>query len=82
MAIGGVRKEVCRLSATRIPKNRGSIPKWSSMGRKMGTKMMMISLHSNGQPNRKMISCAMIRKAIGESSMARTTSLMSCSPPR
>ena len=40
------------------PKNKGSIPKSSSKGRKIGTKMMMISVHSSGQPSRKMIACA------------------------
>jgi len=37
MAMGGVRKEVCRLSATRMPKNSGSMPKWGRRGRKIGT---------------------------------------------
>ena len=28
-----------------------------SIGRKIGTKMMMISVHSSGQPSTKMIAC-------------------------
>jgi hypothetical protein len=50
-----VRNEVWRLSATRIPKKSGSILKGSSSGRKIGTKMMMISLHSSGQPSKKIM---------------------------
>ena len=81
--------EVCRLSATRIPKNTGSMPKTSSSGRKIGTKMMMISLHSNGQPSRKIMSCARIRndtvgfiKPPNDKSMLVTNSLMTSWPPR
>ena len=61
MAIGGVRNDVWRFSATRIPKKSGSIPKGGSSGKKIGTKMMMISDHSSGQPSRKMMIWAMIR---------------------
>ena len=31
--------------------------KCCSIGRKIGTKMMMISVHSSGHPKRKMIAC-------------------------
>ena len=44
IAIGGLRNAVCRLSATSTPKNTGSMPKSSSSSRKIGTKMMMISV--------------------------------------
>jgi hypothetical protein len=80
--MGGVRNEVCRLSATSTPKNMGSTPKWGSSGRKIGTKMMMISLHSSGQPSRKMISWESSRKVSGVRFIASTNSLMSPSPPR
>ena len=55
MATGGLRNAVCRLSATSSPKNRGSTPKLSSRGMNIGMKMTMISVHSRGQPSRKMI---------------------------
>ena len=82
MAMGGVKNEVCRLRATRIPKNSGSILKMASMGRKIGTKMMMISLHSNGQPRRKIISCASMRNINGDRFIDKTKSLMMSCPPR
>src|SRR6056300_2005392 len=82
MAIGGVKKEVCKFNATKMPKNNGSIPKCANSGRKIGTKMMMISDHSNGQPRTKIINCARIKKVIGEISKLVTNSLMMCSPPR
>jgi len=45
-----------------VPKEIGSIWKWVSSGMKIGQKITMISVHSSGQPSRKMISWAMIRK--------------------
>ena len=36
-----------------------------SIGRKIGTKMMMISVHSSGQPSRKMIACDRIMNCTG-----------------
>ena len=55
MATGGDRNEVWMLSAISMPKKSGSMPKWSSSGRKIGTKITMISVHSSGQPSRKMM---------------------------
>src|SRR5918998_814902 len=64
--MGGLRNAVCRLSATRMPKKIGSMPKSSKSGRKIGTKMMMISVHSNGQPSRKMMAWVSNRNCIGD----------------
>ena len=36
-----------------------------SIGRKIGTKMTMISVHSSGQPSTKMIACDRIMNCIG-----------------
>ncbi len=66
----------------RMPKKSGSTWKCASSGRKMGTKMMMISLHSSGQPSRKMISWESSRKVSVFRSRWVTNSLMSPSPPR
>ena len=55
IAIGGVRNEVCRFSATSIAKKYGFTLNVSSIGRKIGTKIIRISDHSSGQPSRKMI---------------------------
>ncbi len=41
------------LRATRSPKNNGSTSKLFRSGKKIGMKMMMISVHSNGQPSTK-----------------------------
>ena len=57
-----------------MPKNSGSMPKCGSSGRKIGTKMMMISDHSSGQPSRKMMSCARIRNCSGDRSRPVTNS--------
>ena len=62
MATGGDRNEVWMLSAIMMPKNSGSMPKSSSSGRKIGTKMTMISVHSSGQPSTKMMVWARIMK--------------------
>ena len=64
MAIGGVLNEVWMLSATRMPNKVGSMWKVFTSGRKIGTKMMMISVHSSGQPSRKMMNWARIRKPV------------------
>src|SRR5690554_207467 len=63
--MGGVRNDVWILSATSTPKNSGSMPNMCSNGRKIGTKMMMISVHSNGQPSRKIINWANSRNCNG-----------------
>ena len=49
-----------------MPKNSGSTPNTLSSGRKIGTKMMMISVHSSGQPSRKMMNCASSRNPTRE----------------
>src|SRR5690554_3122247 len=67
MAMGGVRKEVWMLSATSTPKKSGSMPNMCNNGRKIGTKMMMISVHSSGQPRIKIISWASSRNCSGVS---------------
>jgi hypothetical protein len=82
MAIGGDRKAVCRFSATSTPKRIGSMPKCSSIGRKMGTKMMMISVHSSGQPSTKMMACDSSRKVTAFRFRPSTNSLISTLPPR
>ena len=48
------------------------------MGRKMGTKIIIISDHSNGQPSKKIITCAMIRNMMGEISRPVTNSVIIC----
>jgi len=42
-----------QLSATSNPKNSGSMWKCGNSGRKIGMKMIMISVHSSGQPRMK-----------------------------
>jgi hypothetical protein len=64
IAIGGVLNDVWMFRATRMPKKIGSTPNFSRSGRKIGTKMMTISVHSSGQPSRKMMTCARIRNWI------------------
>ncbi len=58
------------------------MPKCGSIGRKIGTKMMMISVHSSGQPSRKMMTCDSSRKVTGFRFMPSTNSLMIWLPPR
>ena len=57
MAIGGVKNEVCRFNAISIAKKYGLTPKNSTNGKKIGTKMIKISVHSKGHPNKKIIIC-------------------------
>ena len=82
MATGGDRKLVCRFSAIITPKNSGSTPKSSSSGRKIGTKITMISVHSSGQPSTKMIACASSMKVKELSARPLTNSSTSVCPPR
>src|SRR3954471_12560692 len=82
MATGGERNAVCRFNATRSPKKRGSMLNLASSGMKIGMKITMISVHSSGQPSRKMMTCAMIMNCTGVSPMESThRSTISC-PPR
>src|ERR687892_2246194 len=48
---------------------------------KMGQKITMISVHSSGQPSRKMINWAMIRKPTGERFMPSTHLSINAWPP-
>ena len=82
MAIGGVLNEVWMLSATRMPNRVGSIWKVLTSGRKIGTKMMMISVHSSGQPSRKMMNWARIRKPVAFRFAASTQCSITSWPPR
>ena len=56
MAIGGVKKEVCKFKAISIAKKYGLTPKNSTSGKKIGTKIIKISVHSKGHPNTNIIS--------------------------
>ena len=55
MAIGGVKKDVCKLSAINIAKKYGLTPNTSNKGKNIGTNIIKISVHSSGQPKRKII---------------------------
>src|SRR5437868_258966 len=61
----GDRKAACRLTKTSTLLGIGSIPKCFSIGRKIGTKITMISVHSSGQPRMKMIACDRIMNWTG-----------------
>src|SRR5262245_51799089 len=81
IATGGDRKAAWRLTATMVPKRIGSIWKWLSRGMKIGQKMTMISVHSSGQPSRKMMSWAMNWKPIGDRFMLSTHRSITDWPP-
>ena len=53
-----------------------------SSGRKIGTKMTMISVHSSGQPSTKMIACDRIMNCNGVRLNDSTHCSTSCCPPR
>src|SRR3989442_15625171 len=72
MATGGERNEVWILSATRSPKNSGSMLKVFNSGRKIGMKMTMISVHSSGQPSTKMVNWARTMNPGGDRLSAST----------
>jgi hypothetical protein len=55
MAIGGVKNDVCKLRAINIAKKYGFTPNTSNKGKNIGTKIIKISVHSSGQPKRKII---------------------------
>src|SRR6266480_3506687 len=82
MATGGDRNEVWMLSATKSPKNSGSMLKVFNSGRKIGMKMTMISVHSNGQPRMKMMICARIMKPVGVRFIHNTNFSIGSWPPR
>src|SRR3954468_6291142 len=81
MATGGERNAVCRFSATRRPKNSGSMLNLASSGMKIGMKITMISVHSSGQPSRKMITCARIMNWMGVRPSDSTQRSMISWPP-
>ena len=58
MATGGLKNAVCKFKATRSPKNKGLMPKCGSNGIKIGMKITMISVHSKGQPSKKITTYA------------------------
>jgi hypothetical protein len=53
-----------------------------SSGRKIGTKMTMISVHSSGHPSRKMIACDRIMNCTGDMLRDNTHCSTSACPPR
>ena len=55
MAIGGVKKEVCKFRAINIAKKYGLTSNNASKGKNIGTNIIKISVHSKGQPKRKII---------------------------
>ena len=54
--MGGVRKDVCKFKAINIAKKYGLTPKISNKGKNIGTKIIRISVHSNGHPKRNTVS--------------------------
>jgi hypothetical protein len=82
MAIGGVRKDVCKFSATNIAKKYGLTPNGSNKGRNIGTKIINISDHSSGQPNINIINCAKIKNWIVVKSIPITQCEIKSCPPR
>src|SRR4028119_193339 len=82
MATGGDRNDVWMFSAISTPKKIGSMPKLSSSGRKIGTKITTISVHSRGQPSTKMMICVRIRNQNGDRFRPVTKFSMGWWPPR
>ncbi len=64
-----------------VPNKIGSTLKWLSNGINIGQKITMISVHSSGQPSRKIIICEMIRKPTGERFMPSTQRSIKPCPP-
>src|SRR5215212_9368885 len=80
MATGGLRKAVCKLTATSVP-NQISIssllmPKlsFSTTGKKIGRNTSMIAGHSNGQPSTKI--STMINASFQMSGSGRPTKVL------
>src|SRR6202000_1542944 len=65
MATGGDRNAACKFTNTSVPHRIGSMLKYLSSGRKIGTKMTMISVHSSGKHRTKMIACDKIMNCTG-----------------
>jgi hypothetical protein len=55
MAMGGVKKDVCKFKAINIAKKYGLTLNTSSNGKNIGTNIIKISVHSNGHPKRKIM---------------------------
>ena len=61
--MGGVRNEVCKFKAINIAKKYGLTPKNSTNGKKTGTNMINISVHSKGHPNKNIINWVITKTA-------------------
>ena len=61
MAIGGVKKDVCKFNAINIAKKYGFTLNISSNGKNIGTNIIKISVHSKGQPSKKIIIWVIIK---------------------
>ena len=68
MAMGGVKKEVCKLRAINIAKKYGLTSNNTNKGRNIGTNIIKISVHSNGQPNKNIIICVITKNCQGAKS--------------
>ena len=62
---GGVKKDVCRLTASRIPIQTRSIPMDTKMGATTGTMMKTISMKSIKKPAMKTITITSAKKPYG-----------------
>ena len=82
MATGGDKKAACRFTKTKVPQRMGSIPKCVSIGKKIGTKITMISVHSSGQPRTKIKACDSSINCSGERFILSTQVSMICCPPK
>ena len=63
--MGGVRNEVCKFKAINIAKKYGLTPKNSTNGKKIGTNMINISVHSKGHPNKNIINWVITKNCQG-----------------
>jgi hypothetical protein len=77
MAIGGVKKEVCKFRAINIAKKYGLTSNNASKGKNIGTNIIKISVHSRGQPNKNIIICVITKNCQG----AKSFELNMCSKP-
>src|SRR6266436_8563409 len=82
IATGGDRNAACKFTNTSVPHRIGSILKCLSIGKKIGTKMMIISVHSSGQPSTKMIACDKSMNVTGDMLSDSTHCSSSACPPR
>ena len=75
MAIGGVKKEVCKFKAINIAKKYGFTSNNTNRGKNIGTNIIKISVHSKGQPRRKIIIWVITKNCQG----AKSIDLKKCS---